>query len=138
MTTAEAVLEAAGRRLSVYLRALPIPETRRHELALRTLRRLTMELPLPADEAQARAMELLQEILVRHVVLPEVHPGPKLVRRHMRPEPMDRRPWVRFVQRYGTPAYIVAAWALCSVWVDAVFLAIITIILHALGLAPTP
>ncbi|MDI3493664.1 MAG: hypothetical protein PWP17_1548, partial [Desulfomicrobiaceae bacterium] len=75
MTTAEAVLEAAGRRLSVYLRALPIPETRRHELALRTLRRLTMELPLPADEAQARAMELLQESVDRHVVLPEVHPG---------------------------------------------------------------
>lgn len=138
MTTAETVLEAAGRRLSTYLRALPIPETRRHELALRTLRRLTMELPLTADEAQARAMELVQEAMERHVILPEVHPGPKLVRRHMRPEPMDRRPWIRFVQRHGTPVYVVATWLFHSAWADAVFLAIITIILHALGRAPTP
>lgn len=138
MTPAEAALEAAGRRLAAYLRAVPIPETRRHELALRTLRRLAMDLPLDADAAQAQAMELLQESLARHVLLPQVQPGPRLLRRPMRPESMDRRPWVRFVQRHGTPLYLLATWTVYSAWSEPLLLAIFLLTLHALGLAPTP
>jgi hypothetical protein len=138
MTSSDALLEAAGRRLAAYLRALPIPEIRRHELALRTLRRLSGEQHLCPEAAQARAMEILFDTLERHVALPEVTPGPTLCRRHMRPEPMDRRPWVHFVQKHGTPLVILAAWFANSAWIDAVFLTLITLILHALDLAPRP
>ncbi len=137
MNPTEVALEAAGRRLAAYLRAVPIPETRRHELALRTLRRLAMELPLPPDAAQARAMELLFDALSRHVLLPEVQPGPMLLRRHMRPEPMDRRPWVRFVQRHGTPVFLLLTWIVYSAWNDLLLLILLLLILHTLGLAPT-
>ncbi|MFO7596978.1 MAG: hypothetical protein R6W92_11640 [Desulfocurvibacter africanus] len=89
--------EAAGRRVLAYLRLLPMAEERRLELTLEVLRGLAAS---PADErTPARAMSLLRERLRKPEVrdaLPTV-PAPvclPLMRGHMVPEEMDRRPWL--------------------------------------------
>jgi hypothetical protein len=104
-----ATTEAAGRRVLAYLRLLPMAEERRLELALEVLRGLAAS--LPADErTPARAINLLREHLRRPeardalstVVAPTCLP---MVRGHMVPEEMDRRPWLsqaaRLAQGYA-------------------------------------
>ncbi len=90
--------EAAGRRVLAYLRLLPMTEERRLELALEVLRGLSAG--LPADErTPARAMSLLRERLRQTGARAEpsreaAPPCLPLLRGHMVPEEMDRRPWL--------------------------------------------
>jgi hypothetical protein len=105
----EARMEAAGRRMAVYLRHLPLPERTRHELALAALTELARD---PGDnpaQAEARGMRILRGLLSEQT--PAVHavPGPGVRRRHMKPEEMDRRPWVRVYLSFMRPLWIMTA-----------------------------
>jgi len=102
-TVLEARLEAAGRRIAAYLRHLPLPERSRHELALATLAELACDPGNTPTQAEARAMTILRGLLADHPVPLFVVPGPPLNRVHMKPEEMDRRPWVRIYLRSWCP-----------------------------------
>lgn len=100
--------EVAGRRMLAYLRLLPLPEARRLELTLEVLRNLSAT-SMADEQAPAQAMALLRERLreleTLGVLSAAVHPAqPILMRGHMVPEEMDRRPWLsqaaRLAQRY--------------------------------------
>ncbi len=102
-TILEARMEAAGRRISTYLRHLPLPERSRHELALKALTQLADD---PGDnpaQAESRGMKILRELLAGHTIPLFVVPAPPLTRTHMKPEEMDRRPWVRVYMRVWQP-----------------------------------
>lgn len=101
--------EAAGRRILAYLRLLPMAEERRLELTLEILRDLA-PIDQAGEQAPARAMTQLRERLreqeTQSAPHAAVHPAqPVLMRGHMVPEEMDRRPWltqaVRLAQGYG-------------------------------------
>lgn len=102
-------LELAGRRLATYLRHLPLPERRRHELALEVLSRLTQDPGDNSTQAEARAMNILLELLAENPPALHVLPGPGVLRQHMKPEEMDRRPWVRIFLRLWQPIWIQTA-----------------------------
>jgi hypothetical protein len=105
----EARMEAAGRRMAAYLRHLPLPERARHELALTALTRLAED---PGDnplQAEARAMGILRELLAGRPLSVAAIPGPALERQHMKPEEMDRRPWVRTFLRASRPVWNASA-----------------------------
>lgn len=90
----ESQLDAAGRRLTSYLRRLPLSEPRRLELAGAALKELEAA-PLPADaDPLVAAMDLLLQRLDLSALGACPQPGPALSRRSMTPEPMDRRPWL--------------------------------------------
>jgi len=92
-------MEAAGRRIAAYLRHLPLQERSRHELALAALTELANDPGENPGEAEARSMKILRNMLAEKQLPLFVVPGPALRRTHMRPEEMDRRPWVSaFVQ----------------------------------------
>ncbi|EPR32939.1 glucosyltransferase MdoH [Alkalidesulfovibrio alkalitolerans DSM 16529] len=88
-------LDEAGRRLSAYLRRFPLSETRRLELALGVLRDLDPQPGETAETLTGRAVAAVQEELGRSETLDVPTPCPPLVRRHMAPEEMHRRPWSR-------------------------------------------
>jgi hypothetical protein len=102
-TIREARLEAAGRRIAAYLRHLPLPERIRHELALKTLTQLAENPGINPSQAEAKAMRILRELLAVQPIPLFVVPGPPLQRQHMKPEEMDRRPWVRVYLRAWRP-----------------------------------
>lgn len=102
----EARLETAGRRLSMYLRHMPLPERKRHELALDVLNRLAQDPGVNAAEAEERSMSILRSLLADSPVTLHAVPDPGLKRSHMRPEEMDRRPWVRAWMRRWHPLYV--------------------------------
>jgi hypothetical protein len=109
-TILETRLEAAGRRIAAYLRHLPLPEKSRHELALKTLTALAEDPGNNPAQAEARAMGILRELLVEQPIPLFVVPGPPLQRMHMKPEEMDRRPWVRVFLRLGRPLWNMTAY----------------------------
>lgn len=102
-------MEAAGQRIAAYLRHFPMMERSRHALALKTLEILALDPGTNPTEAQARGMRILRELLRdEHVTLP-VLPGPTLSRSHMKPEEMDRRPWVGIFLRVWRPTWLMSA-----------------------------
>ena len=105
----EARMEAAGRRVAAYLRHLPMPERSRHELALGTLAKLAENPGDNAGQAEIRAMRILRDLLADRVQTVTALPNPPLTRLHMKPEEMDRRPWVRFSLRLWRPAWNASA-----------------------------
>ncbi|WP_051306825.1 hypothetical protein [Desulfomicrobium escambiense] len=105
----EARMEAAGRRMAVYLRHLPLPERTRHELALAALTELAKDPGVNPVQAEARGMRILRGLLSEQTPAVHVVPGPGVRRRHMRPEEMDRRPWVRVYLNFMRPLWIMAA-----------------------------
>lgn len=129
----EARLQAAGARISTYLRHLPLPERRRHELALEALHRLTTSPGANAAEAEARAMRILRELLQDEAPSIAVVPGPPLARSHMKPEEMDRRPWVRFFLRLWRPVWSATAFVSNTSFIDLLLYALLLAGLHALG-----
>ena len=116
----ESHLEAAGLRVSTYLRHLPLPETTRHKLTLKTLQLLRTNPGENPDQAAARAMAIVHELLAELSVHPLAMAAPKLCRGHMRPEEMDRRPWVRTWMRLWRPLWISSAHIFNSVYLDIV------------------
>lgn len=108
-TILETRLEAAGRRVAAYLRHLPLPERSRHDLALKTLTALAEDPGNSPSQAEARAMTILREFLCEQPIPLFVVPGPPLQRVHMKPEEMDRRPWVRMSFRLGRPLWNMTA-----------------------------
>ena len=108
-TILEARLELAGRRVAAYLRHLPLPERSRHELALKTLTRLAEDPGINPSQAEGRAMAILRELLEGQSVALFAVPGPFLRRMHMKPEEMDRRPWVRTLLRFWHPMWSMTA-----------------------------
>ena len=121
----EARLEAAGRRMAVYLRHLPLPERVRHELALAALAELALD---PGDnpvQAEARGMRILRGLLAEQT--PAIHavPGPGVKRRHMKPEEMDRRPWVRVYLRLLRPLWNMTAYFFNTALIDFLLYALL-------------
>jgi hypothetical protein len=105
----EARLEAAGRRIAAYLRHLPLPERSRHELALATLTELANDPGNNPAQAEARAMTILRDLLAEQPVPLFVVPGPPLTRVHMKPEEMNRTPWVKIFLRAWRPLWNMSA-----------------------------
>lgn len=105
----EARLEAAGRRIAAYLRHLPLPERSRHELALATLTELANDPGNNPAQAEARAMTILRDLLAEQPVPLFVVAGPPLTRVHMKPEEMNRRPWVKIFLRAWRPLWNMSA-----------------------------
>ncbi|NLV97228.1 MAG: hypothetical protein GX043_07810 [Desulfovibrionales bacterium] len=102
-------MEAAGQRIAAYLRHLPMPERKRHTLALQILDELAKN---PGDnpaQAQARGMAILRDLMQDERPILHVYPGPKLMRKPMVPEEMDRRPWVGAFFRVWRPLWLMAA-----------------------------
>ncbi|EPR41074.1 glucosyltransferase MdoH [Desulfovibrio sp. X2] len=88
-----AAVDAAGRRLTAYLRRLPLAESRRLEIALTALRRLDAKPGESAEVLTARAVALAQGLIDPVASLDVPEPCPELRRSHMIPEEMDRRLW---------------------------------------------
>lgn len=105
----EARMEAAGRRIAAYLRHLPLPERSRHELALATLTELARDPGDNPSQAEARAMRILRGLLAEQPIPLFAVPGPPLRRVHMKPEEMDRRPWVSISLRVLRPLWNMSA-----------------------------
>lgn len=87
-------LEAAGQRMTAYLRHLPMAEQKRHALVLQVLDQLVQEQVQDPLTAKARAMSILRDLVQEKKPILHVQPGPALLRQPMVPEEMDRRPWV--------------------------------------------
>jgi membrane glycosyltransferase len=89
----ESDLERCGERLLLYLGSLPLSESQRLETAAEILRDLQEHPPAPGTSPEAEAMRRLHLRLGEgpQPLFPAA--GPSLVRGHMRPEEMDRRPW---------------------------------------------
>ncbi len=134
----EARMEAAGLRVSAYLRRLPIPETQRHELALATLRRLAENPGENPDQATANGMAILRDLLTEITVQPVAIPGPGLKRSHMRPEEMDRRPWVRAWMRVWRPLWLGLANLLNKSYLDILLYALLLACLYFLAQSLRP
>lgn len=109
-TILEARLELAGRRIAAYLRHLPLPERVRHELALKTLTQLADDPGNNPSQAESRAMAILRDLLAGQPIPLSVVPGPPLRRLHMKPEEMDRRPWVRAWMHIWRPLWSMTAY----------------------------
>ena len=121
----EARMEAAGRRMAVYLRHLPLPERTRHELALAALTELAGD---PGDnpvQAEARGMRILRGLLAGQAAAVHAVPGPGLKRHHMSPEEMDRRPWVRAYLRLWRPLWNMTAYFFNTRLIDFLLYALI-------------
>lgn len=131
-TILEARLEAAGRRVAAYLRHLPLPERSRHELALKTLTTLAEDPGNSPSQAEARAMTILRELLSEQPIPLFVVPGPPLQRVHMKPEEMDRRPWVRMSLRLGRPLWNMTASFFNSRLIDILLYALLLAGLYVL------
>lgn len=108
-TVLEARLEAAGVRVSTYLRHVPMLESRRHELTLDVLQRLAAQPGENPEQAAANAMRIVRDLLTESVIPPLAIAGLPLRRMHMRPEEMNRRPWVRSFMRIWRPAWLASA-----------------------------
>ena len=134
----EARMEAAGLRVSAYLRRLPMPETQRHELALATLRRLAVNPGENPDQATANGMAILRDLLAEITVQPLAIPGPGLKRSHMRPEEMDRRPWVRAWMRVWRPLWLGLANLLNKSYLDILLYALLLACLYFLAQSLRP
>ncbi len=134
----EARMEAAGLRVSAYLRRLPMPETQRHELALATLRRLAENPGENPDQATANGMAILRDLLAEIIVQPQAIPGPGLKRSHMRPEEMDRRPWVRAWMRVWRPLWLGLANILNKSYLDILLYALLLACLYFLAQSLRP
>jgi hypothetical protein len=132
-TILEARLEDAGRRVSTYLRHLPLPERKRHELALATLSRLAENPGANAAQAEARGMRILHELLDKEALSLFVVPAPPLSRSHMKPEEMDRRPWVRVFARLWRPVWSAAATIFNTSLIDFFLYALLLAGLYLLG-----
>jgi hypothetical protein len=102
-------MEAAGRRVAAYLRHLPLAERTRHELALGVLTKLAEDPGDTPGQAEIRAMRILRELLPEWMPAARGVPGPPLMRLHMQPEEMDRRPWVRAALRIWRPMWNASA-----------------------------
>ena len=131
----EARMEAAGRRVAAYLRHLPMPERSRHELTLGTLEKLAENPGDNPGQAEIRAMSILRELLVDRTPTVTALPGPPLARLHMRPEEMDRRPWVRFFLKLWRPAWNASASILNTSLMD---IPLFTLLLAGLYLLDMP
>ena len=105
----EARMEAAGRRMAAYLRHLPLPERSRHELALNALTKLAEDPGENPLQAGAKGMSILHGLLAGKTLPVAAVPAPPLLRRHMKPEEMDRRPWVRAFLRVSRPVWNASA-----------------------------
>lgn len=136
-TILETRLEAAGRRVAAYLRHLPLPERSRHELALKTLTTLAADPGNNPSQAEARAMTILRELLAEQPVPLFVVPGPPVQRTHMKPEEMDRRPWVRVFLRLGRPLWNMTAYFFNSRLIDMLTYALLIAGLHVLDASLT-
>ncbi|NCD26100.1 MAG: hypothetical protein EOL86_10995 [Deltaproteobacteria bacterium] len=128
----EGRMEAAGVRISAYLRHLPVHETQRHELAVEALRRLADNPGENPDQAAANGMRILRDLLAGIEVLPVAIPGPELKRSHMCPEEMDRRPWVRIWMRLWRPLWLGAANILNTAYLDIILYAVLLAVLYFL------
>mgnify|MGYP001168323660 CR=1 FL=1 len=96
----EGDLERVGRRLLLYLRSLPLSESRRLETAAGILRDLRENPPTGKTTAEAEAMGRLRSHLGDDGPQPFLSPPvPPLCRGHMIPEEMDRRPWWTAINR---------------------------------------
>lgn len=134
-TILEARLEAAGRRIAAYLRHLPLPERSRHELALKTLTELANDPGINPSQAEARAMTILRGFLAEQPAGLFVVPGPSLARLHMKPEEMDRRPWVRVYLRVWRPLWNMSAHFFNTCLIDFLLYLLLLAGLHLLGSA---
>ena len=123
-TELEARLESTGRRISTYLRHLPLPERVRHELALETLHLLAND-PGDMTRIEARGMRILYSRLRERKLDMAAIPAPPLSRSHMQPEEMDRRPWVRAMLRIWCPAYSFSARIMNTAYADIVLYALL-------------
>ncbi|NLY40023.1 MAG: hypothetical protein GX055_00145 [Desulfovibrionales bacterium] len=108
-TLLEARLEAAGVRVSTYLRHVPMLESRRHEVTLEVLHRLAAQPGENPEQAAANGMRIVRDLLTESVIPPLAIAGPPVRRVHMRPEEMNRRPWVRTFMRIWRPAWLACA-----------------------------
>jgi len=133
-TILEARLELAGRRIAAYLRHLPLPERSRHELALKTLTRLAEDPGINPSQAEGRAMVILRELLEEQTVALFAVPGPPLRRMHMKPEEMDRRPWVRTCLRIWQPLWSMTAFFFNTRLIDFLLYALLLAGLYCLDL----
>jgi hypothetical protein len=132
-TILEARLEDAGRRISTYLRHLPVHERRRHELTLEALRRLAEDPGVNATEAEARGMKILRELLNTEPQPLFVLPALPVSRVHMKPEEMDRRPWVRVFLRAWQPLWSMMATIFNTSLIDFFLYALLLAGLYLLG-----
>ncbi len=128
----EARLESVGRRISMYLRHLPLPERVRHELALETLHLLASD-PGDMTRIEAKGMRILYSRLRERKLDMAAMPAPPLSRSHMKPEEMDRRPWVRAMLRIWCPAYSFSAQIMNTAYADMILYALLLAGLYALG-----
>lgn len=132
-TILEARLEDAGRRISTYLRHMPVHERKRHELTLEALRRLAEDPGANAAQAEARGMKILRELLNTEPLPLFVLPAPVISRVHMKPEEMDRRPWVRVTLRAWRPLWAMAATFFNTSLIDFFLYALLLVGLYLLG-----
>lgn len=128
----EARLEAAGRRVSTYLRHMAIPERSRHSLTLTALDLLARDPGENAAQAEAKAIILVRSLLAEQRIPVYAVPGPPLKRSHMKPEVMDRRPWVHVFLRLWRPLWNTAAAILNTSFIDIVLYALLLAGLYAL------
>lgn len=124
-TDLEARLEAAGRRISAYLRHLPLPERARHELALNALQLLARDPGEDPAQAEAKGMRILYSLLGEREHEIMAVPAMPLSRSHMKPEEMDRRPWVRVMLRIWQPACDFSAQIMNTAYADIVLYALL-------------
>ena len=129
----EARLEAAGQRMTVYLRNLPLHERSRHELALMALSELAKDPGDNSAEAETRGMRILRGLLAEQTIPLFTVPGPPLKRVHMKPEEMDRRPWVRASLRVWQPIRNTAAFFFNTSLIDFFLYALLLAGLYFLG-----
>lgn len=129
----EARLESAGRRISAYLRHVPLPERARHELALKALQLLARDPGENSAQAEARGMRILYSLLGEREQDVTAMPAMPLVRSHMKPEEMDRRPWVRVMLRVWRPAYTFSAQVMNTAYADIILYALLLLGLYAMA-----
>lgn len=125
-------MEMAGRRMAAYLRHLPLPENHRHELALRALRQLAADPGNNPDQSAARGMTILRTLLQDIPMSMLAIDSPGLKRRHMKPEEMDRRPWVRGIMKVWRPIWVGIANLFNSSYLDLIIYALLLGGLYAL------
>ena len=82
---------------------------------------------------EARSMRILYSRLRERKLDMAAMPAPPLSRSHMKPEEMDRRPWVRAMLRIWRPAYSFSAQIMNTAYADMVLYALLLAGLYALG-----
>ncbi len=83
-----------------YLHELPLSESRRLEIASSVMQELQHMPPSPESSPGAQAMRILRARLDKLPFDPVPAALPAMVRGHMTPEEMDRRPWWTAVSRF--------------------------------------